>query len=166
MFNSPTICVDLLNACIKSKIKPVLMVCNVTTRWNSTAKLLRRALQLHDAINLLVISEQHNRLCSACLKCFQLMKAEWDLLDKLFPLLEVFIYFSFWCLVAFTHKSTITPTGFPHHDKANFTKQNPPATQSDPDNRHHQSSNRQPHCWCYNAPCCSHGGCPGAHNAR
>jgi hypothetical protein len=146
MFNSPTICVDLLNACIKSKIKPVLMVCNVTTRWNSTAKLLRRALQLHDAINLLVISEQHNRLCSACLKCFQLMKAEWDLLDKLFLLLEVFIYFSFWCLVAFTHKSTITPTGFPHHDKANFTKQNPPATQSDPDNRHHQSSNRQPHC--------------------
>jgi hypothetical protein len=60
MFNSPTIRVDLLNACVKSKIKPVLMVRDVATRWNSTTELLRRALQLHDAINLLVISEQHN----------------------------------------------------------------------------------------------------------
>jgi len=36
------------------------MVHDVATRWNSTAELLERALQLHEAINLLVIAEQHN----------------------------------------------------------------------------------------------------------
>jgi hypothetical protein len=80
---------NLEAACIKSKIKPVLMVHDVATRWNSTAELLERALQLREAINLFVISEQHNRLWSARLKRFQLSKPEWELLDRLFPLLEV-----------------------------------------------------------------------------
>ena len=75
--------------CIKGKIKPLLMVRDVATRWNSTAELLERALQLREALNLLVISEQHNRPRSARLKCFQLTKHEWELLEKLFPLLEV-----------------------------------------------------------------------------
>ena len=88
IFNGPTICANLEAACIKSKIKPLLMVCDVATQWNSTAELLGRALQLHEALNLLVISEQHNQPRSACLKCFQSSKQEWDLLDKLFQLLE------------------------------------------------------------------------------
>jgi len=65
------------------------MVRDVATRWNSTAELLERALQLREALSLLVISEQHNRPRSACLKRFQLSKNEWELLEKLFPLLEV-----------------------------------------------------------------------------
>ena len=65
------------------------MVCDVATRWNSTAELLERALQLSEALSLLVISEQHNRPRSARLKRFQLSKNEWELLEKLFPLLEV-----------------------------------------------------------------------------
>jgi len=89
IFNSPTIRADLEAACIKSKIKPLLMVRDIATRWNSTAELLGRALQLREALNLLVISEQHNRPRSARLKRFQLSKQEWDLLNKLFPLLEV-----------------------------------------------------------------------------
>jgi hypothetical protein len=64
------------------------MVRDVATRWNSTAKLLERALQLHEALNLLVISEQHNQPRSAHLKRIQLSKNEWELLEKLFPLLE------------------------------------------------------------------------------
>jgi hypothetical protein len=64
------------------------MVCDVATRWNSTAELLERALQLCEALNLLVISDQHNQPRSACLKHFQLTKQEWELLEKLFPLLE------------------------------------------------------------------------------
>jgi hypothetical protein len=67
------------------------MVRDVATRWNSTAKLLEHVLQLRKAINLLVIAEHHNRPWSTCLKCFQLTKPEWELLDKLFPLLEVSI---------------------------------------------------------------------------
>ena len=65
------------------------MVRDVATRWNSTAELLGCALQLHEAINLLVISEHYNRPRSVRLRRFQLTKLEWDLLDKLFPLLEV-----------------------------------------------------------------------------
>jgi hypothetical protein len=91
IFNSPTIRADLESACVKSKIKPLLMVRDVATRWNSTAELVGRGLLLREAINLLVISEHHNRPRSARLKRFQLTKPEWDLLDKLFPLLEVCI---------------------------------------------------------------------------
>jgi hypothetical protein len=72
------------------------MVRGVATRWNSTVELLECTLQLREAINLLVIAEHHNRPRSARLKHFQLTKPEWELLDKLFPLLEVgivsFIY--------------------------------------------------------------------------
>ena len=90
IFNSPTIRADLENACLKSKIKSVQMVRDVATRWNSTAELLGRALQLREALNLLVILEHHNRPRSARLRRFQLTKSEWDLLEKLFPFLEVF----------------------------------------------------------------------------
>jgi hypothetical protein len=65
-----------------------MMVRDVAMRWNSTAELLERALQLREALNLLVIAEQHNRPRSARLKRFQLTKQEWELLEKLFPLLE------------------------------------------------------------------------------
>ena len=87
--NSPTLRADLEATCVKSKIKPMQMVRDVATRWNSTAMMLGRALQMREAINLLVISEHHNRPRSVRLRHFQLSKAEWDLLDKLYPLLEV-----------------------------------------------------------------------------
>jgi hypothetical protein len=65
------------------------MVRDVATCWNSTAELLERALLLHEALNLLVNFEQHNKPRSSCFKQFQLTKQEWELLEKLFPLLEV-----------------------------------------------------------------------------
>ena len=65
------------------------MVHDVATHWNSTAELLKCVLLLHEALNLLVNFEQHNKLHSSCLKQFQLTKQEWELLEKLFPLLEV-----------------------------------------------------------------------------
>jgi hypothetical protein len=69
-------CSDFEAACIKSKIKPVLMVHDIATQCNSTAKLLKCAQQLHEAIDLLVFAEQHNQPWSAHLKCFQLIKPE------------------------------------------------------------------------------------------
>jgi hypothetical protein len=68
------------------------MVRDVATRWNSTAELIGRALQLREAINLLVISEHYNRPRSARLRRFQLSKSEWDLLEKLSPLLGVSVH--------------------------------------------------------------------------
>ena len=51
---------------------------------------------MREPLNLLVISEHHNRPRSARLKHFQLTKPEWDLFDKLFPLLEVLLPFAIW----------------------------------------------------------------------
>ena len=91
IFNSPTIRADLKIACVRTKNKPLLMVCDVATRWNSTAELVDRALLLRKALNLLVDFEQHNKLRSARLKRCQLTRQEWELLEKLFPMLEVII---------------------------------------------------------------------------
>jgi hypothetical protein len=96
------------------------MVRDVATRWNSTAELVGRALELRKAINLLVISEQHNKSRSARLKRFQLTNREWDLLEKLFPLLEVLVYYSLWSRHLFMN--LLTPTVFPHRDGADFAK--------------------------------------------
>ena len=87
--NSPTIRADLQAACNKTDIKPVLMVCDVATRWNSTSELLTRALQLRKALNLLVGYEQHNKPRTARLQRFRLSAPEWELLEQLWPLLDV-----------------------------------------------------------------------------
>jgi hypothetical protein len=65
------------------------MIRDVATRWNSTVQLIERSLTLCDTLNLLANLEQHNRPRSSQLKRFQLTKPEWELLEKLFPLLEV-----------------------------------------------------------------------------
>jgi len=82
---------DLEIACGRTKTKPLMMVRDVATRWNSTAELIERALLLREALNLLVNFEQHNKPRSSRLKRFQLAKQEWELLEKLFPMLEVTI---------------------------------------------------------------------------
>jgi hypothetical protein len=53
--------------------------------------MLERALQLREALMLLVGMEQHNKPRGARLNRFKLSKQEWDLLSQLFPLLDVSI---------------------------------------------------------------------------
>jgi hypothetical protein len=65
------------------------MVRDVATRWNSTSELLDRAITLRRALNLLVGYEQHNKPRSARLQRFKLTVAEWELLEQLWPLLDV-----------------------------------------------------------------------------
>lgn len=87
--NSPTIKAALSAACTRSKITPRLMVRDVATRWNSTAELIKRALDLRDALTLLVVQQEHNRPKGVRLRRFQLSADEWGLLTHLFPLLDV-----------------------------------------------------------------------------
>jgi hypothetical protein len=63
----------------------------VATRWNTVAELVSRALQLRDALNLLVNFEQHNKKGSRGMRLsrFKLSKIEWELLTQLHPMLEV-----------------------------------------------------------------------------
>ena len=49
------------------------------------------ALQLHEALMLLVGMSQYNKLQGGPLNCFKLLKLEWELLSQLFPLLDLHI---------------------------------------------------------------------------
>jgi len=65
------------------------MVRDVSTCWNSTTSMLEQALQLWEALKLLVVMEPHNCAQDAQLARFKLSKDEWDLLAQLFPVLDV-----------------------------------------------------------------------------
>src|ERR1700722_6865006 len=56
------------------------------------AELIGHALELRELLSLLVNLKQHNRTsCGVCLQHFKLSKQEWELLDQLFLMLEVFL---------------------------------------------------------------------------
>ena len=66
------------------------MVRDVSTRWNSTAELIQRALELAPALKILVVKAEHNKPGRGVrLKRFQLSHEEWMLLAELSPLLDV-----------------------------------------------------------------------------
>ena len=65
------------------------MIRDVSTRWNSTAELIQRALELEEALKILVIMEAHNKSQGVRLRRFCLTLEEWDLLRALSPLLDV-----------------------------------------------------------------------------
>lgn len=66
------------------------MIRDVSTRWNSTAELVRRALELSPALKILVVKAEHNRPNRGVrLARFQLSSEEWKLLSDLAPLLDV-----------------------------------------------------------------------------
>ncbi len=94
--NSPTIKEDLVSSCTEARIAAKLMIRDVSTWWNSTAELVQRALELKDALRILVIKADHNKPRGVCLACFTLSKDEWVLLKQLSPLLEVCAIGSFY----------------------------------------------------------------------
>ena len=51
--------------------------------------MVEQALQLQEALELLVVMEQHNRPQGARLGCFKLSKDEWELLTQHFHILDV-----------------------------------------------------------------------------
>jgi hypothetical protein len=74
IFSSLTIHPDLELQCKAVKVKPLLMICDVSTHWNSTALMLGQALQLQKALKLLVIMEQHNHTQGAQLAQFKILR--------------------------------------------------------------------------------------------
>lgn len=74
------------------------MVRDVPTRWNSTAELIQRALELSAALKILVVKVEHNKPGRGVrLKHFQLSPDEWKLLSELSPLLDVSPLLRFSC---------------------------------------------------------------------
>ena len=65
------------------------MIRDIPTRWNSTAELIGRALELREPLKLLVIMQEYNKPHGVRLQRFQLSDLEWRLLKQLFSLLDV-----------------------------------------------------------------------------
>jgi hypothetical protein len=88
--NSPTLLEELESCCCEVKIEPKKMIRDVPTRWNSTAEMLQRALQLAPALKILVVKAEYNKTGRGVrLRHFQLSSEEWKLLADLSPLLDV-----------------------------------------------------------------------------
>ena len=106
------------------------MVRDVATRWNSTAELIQRALELAPALKILVVKAEHNKPGRGVrLKRFQLSPEEWMLLTDLSPLLDVRLL---WELLNATLLIT-TLQGLSFGDEEDFKKQDPSHPSSDPD---------------------------------
>ena len=109
------------------------MVHDIPTRWNSTAELIQRALELALALKILVVKAEHNKPgCGVQLEHFQLSPEEWKLLADLSPLLDASLL---WELFICTSLIT-TLQGLSFGDKEDFEKQDPSHPSSDPDIRH------------------------------
>ena len=78
--------------CSRSATPEALMIRDVATRWNSTAELIGRALDLCKALKLLVIMQEYNKPRGVRLQRYQLCDLEWTLLKQLFSLLDVSIH--------------------------------------------------------------------------
>jgi hypothetical protein len=132
--NSPTIKEDLELSCDEAHITARLMIRDVSTRWNSTAELLQRALELKDALKILVVKVHHNKPRGVRLARFSLSEDEWVLLKQLSPLLEVCGPFIFFIVlrshirldIPLCHKTNIieldstSPSSYPNHGLYHF----------------------------------------------
>jgi hypothetical protein len=109
------------------------MIRDVSTRWNSTAELIQRALELAPALKILIVKAEYNKPGRGVqLKRFQLSPEEWNLMAELSPLLEV----------SFLRKLVIAllnslKQDLPFGNKGNFEEQDTSDPPSDPYFRHH-----------------------------
>jgi len=69
------------------------MIRDVSTRWNSTAELVQRALELAPALRILSVMAEYNKVGRGVrLARFQLSPEEWKIFSDLSPLLDVSYY--------------------------------------------------------------------------
>jgi hypothetical protein len=138
--NSPTIKEDLESSCHEAQITVRLMIRDVSTRWNSTAELVQRALELKDALKILVVKAAHNKPRGVRLARFTLSEEEWTLLKQLSPLLEVCGRFIF-VFVQCSHFIL----DFPLRHKTNLVEHDSTSPSSYPNHGLHYFGTRQVH---------------------
>lgn len=81
IINSPTLKADLEAECLRAGVEEKQMIRDVQTRWNSTAELIQRALDLKEPLKALIVKQEYNKPCGIRLAWFQLSNVEWDLLE-------------------------------------------------------------------------------------
>lgn len=70
-------------------IPPKRPVKNVPTRWNSTAELVMRGIELRPALDRLCHMSEFNKPGGVRLGRYRLMNSEWETLEALQPMLDV-----------------------------------------------------------------------------
>ena len=93
---SPTLREDLKKYCMAVKIEPKQMIRPVSTRWNSVAEAMERAIYLQPALDKLVDAPHHNTWKSMRLAKYKLKESEWEVLKQLQPILQVCFYCNLW----------------------------------------------------------------------
>lgn len=68
------------------------MIGDVITRWNSTAELIKRALDLRAALDRLILMDEFNKPKGVRLARFRLSPTEWKILQELAPVLDVSLF--------------------------------------------------------------------------
>jgi hypothetical protein len=81
------------------QIKEQVLLRSVPTQWNSVAEMLGHALTLCSVLPGLCDLKQFNKHGGVCLRRFMLEDQEWELLEQLYPLLDVSCLF--YILVSF-----------------------------------------------------------------
>jgi hypothetical protein len=113
VFHSAVIREELYRLCSAKKVKEQVLLRSVSTRWNSVAEMLGRALGLRSVIPDLCDLKQFNKRTGARLHRFNLDMDEWELLEQLFPLLDVRdLLFIFINLTTFEDVSICDEGGF------------------------------------------------------
>lgn len=86
--NSDALQLELVQACLDVKIPPMSMIRPVSTRWNTYADVIPRAIYLRPALDRMLSQSRYNK-GKRPLGSYKLSSVEWSLLAKLVPMLEV-----------------------------------------------------------------------------
>ena len=89
IFHSRVLRNELDRICKEKGIHPLGVVRSVPTRWNSVALVIKRALHLRLALDILAGLSAFNTSRGPRLLRFKLDMEEWTLLEQLQPLLDV-----------------------------------------------------------------------------
>ncbi|KAF5318504.1 hypothetical protein D9619_011038 [Psilocybe cf. subviscida] len=90
--NSPTILHALYEICDKVHIPRKRSVKDVPTRWNSTAELVTRGIELRPALDRLVMMSDFNKPGGVRLGRYRLLSDDWDTLEGLLPMLNLLMF--------------------------------------------------------------------------
>ena len=82
---SPKLLEEFKETVEKTKDPNIKLILDISTRWNSTFDMLKRALSLKSSINLLILNSKSKEI-----KNIQIFNSDWIIIEELVMILEPF----------------------------------------------------------------------------